>query len=173
MIRRVSFSGKHLDLTEIDEHFKCTSTAIREHHSPSSPTYTTRFFGYSSHEISDKMQTCLGELEKATTLSMFACIEANIRLDYLQRAYERRRDSLSRVMRNIHAQKSNNASLTDDLLPAWKAQQRAPDALVNQLITAFKYRHWLAHGRYWTWKSGMIYDYYTVYSLANAFLGYM
>lgn len=173
MNKRVSFSGEHLGLTEIAEHFNCASSAIREYHSPGSPTYATRFFGLSTHEVSDKLQMCLDELEKAATLSVFACIEANVRLDYLQRTYERRKDALSRLMRTIHKQKNNNASLTDDLLPAWKVQRHAPDALVNQIIAAFKYRHWLAHGRYWTWKAGVIPDYYSAHSLANDFLGYM
>ena len=34
------------------------------------------------------------------------------------------------------------------------------------MITAFKYRHWLAHGRYWEPKLGRIYDYYSLYDLA-------
>lgn len=47
----------------------------------------------------------------------------------------------------------------DEVHPQYKG-------FISELITAFKYRHWLAHGRYWEPKLGRIYDYYSLYDLA-------
>lgn len=39
--------------------------------------------------------------------------------------------------------------------------------IVSDLKDAFKYRHWLAHGRYWEPKLGRKYDYFSVFTLAQ------
>jgi hypothetical protein len=45
------------------------------------------------------------------------------------------------------------------------------DKVIGDLKGAFKYRHWLAHGRYWEPKLGQKYDYYSVYILAESIFG--
>lgn len=42
-------------------------------------------------------------------------------------------------------------------------------ALLGELAGAFRYRHWLAHGRYWQPKLGRKYDYLSVFGLAYEF----
>ena len=43
--------------------------------------------------------------------------------------------------------------------------------LIGDLRGAFRFRHWLAHGRYWNPKLGQKYDFVSVYSLAANVLG--
>jgi hypothetical protein len=40
--------------------------------------------------------------------------------------------------------------------------------LIGELRSAFKFRNWLAHGRYWTPKLGRNYDFESLYLLADA-----
>lgn len=42
-----------------------------------------------------------------------------------------------------------------------------PNQIIGDVKRAFKYRHWLAHGRYWTPKLGQGYNYAAVYGVAN------
>jgi hypothetical protein len=44
---------------------------------------------------------------------------------------------------------------------------RAERSLIGELRGAFRFRHWLAHGRYWTPKLGRRYNYEDVYALAD------
>ncbi len=57
-------------------------------------------------------------------------------------------------------------SLEDEILNSWKCCSSASDKLIGDLKGAFKFRHWLAHGRYWEPKLGQKYDYESVYVLA-------
>ena len=49
----------------------------------------------------------------------------------------------------------------------WKKVAGIKASTISFLKDAFKYRHWLAHGRYWTLKAGKKrYDFYELYNLA-------
>ena len=72
-------------------------------------------------------------------------------------------------MRNIyqiHQIKKSHVSLEKDILILWKEEYPQYKNLISKIITAFKYRHWLAHGRSWKPKLGRVYDYYSLYKLA-------
>ena len=45
----------------------------------------------------------------------------------------------------------------------------APSRLIGDVRGAFKFRHWVAHGRYWVAKLGRKYDFAYVHLLASAF----
>jgi len=108
------------------------------------------------------------ELDHTSCLSILAAIEAGFRIDYLQRNYKRKKDALSLAFRKIFKEKSRRASLEDDILNAWKDNTHGASELIGNLKGAFKYRHWLAHGRYWQPKLGrQFYDYETIYQLAE------
>jgi hypothetical protein len=55
-------------------------------------------------------------------------------------------------------------------LPVWKREPTIRAGLISDLIGAFRYRDWLAHGRYWPPKLGRKYDYESVYKLAEDIL---
>jgi hypothetical protein len=39
--------------------------------------------------------------------------------------------------------------------------------IIGELRGAFKFRHWLAHGRYWKPKFGRRYDFNDIYTIAD------
>lgn len=45
---------------------------------------------------------------------ILAVVEAALKMDYLTRVYERRKDDLSRVFRDLYREKGRNARLDDD-----------------------------------------------------------
>ena len=107
------------------------------------------------------------ELENTTIFMMLSSIEASFRIDYLKRVYKKSKDPLSREFRSIYRKKESKASLERDILALWKIQHPEYKVLISELIGAFKFRHWLAHGRYWTPKIGRKYDYAYVYELSS------
>jgi hypothetical protein len=98
---------------------------------------------------------------------LLSALEAAFRIDYLQRSYQRKKDKLSKTFRNLHQQKGSRASLEENILSVWKEHTSVPANLIGDLRGVFKYRHWLAHGRYWTPKLGQKYDYDSIYELAE------
>jgi len=125
-----------------------------------------RFVGYTLDELKKEQDERLSELDKASSLTILASIEASLRIDYLQRCEDRRKDSVSIRMREIYKNKADRAKIEDDILEVWK-QEAALKAIAERAKAAFKYRHWLAHGRYLVPKLGRSYDFEYLVALAS------
>ena len=165
---RVTFSDENLDLAEISQNYNDINESVRSYFFPSVASASIRFSGYTFQEIELEMETLLLEHERSTSLNILAAIEAAFRVDFLQRCYRKRKDDLSRVLRDIYSEKGPRASLEEDILQAWKERTSVSPQIISSVRGAFKYRHWLAHGRYWVPKLGHKYDYDGLYILAEA-----
>ncbi len=166
---RVSFSRQHPAIQEVARYYDDLEKSLRLYFSPVAPSYKIRFGGYSLAEVETELDGRLAELDMASTLTILAAIEAAFRIDYLQRCYLKKKEPVSRAFRSLHREKGTKVSLEDDILEVWKRHGGVPSALIGNLRGAFKFRHWLAHGRYWVPKLRK-YDYLTVYPLAETAL---
>ncbi len=166
MAEKVTFSGQHLDLSEITEHYTDVELSLRQLFS-SALDNEERFAGYSPTEVAEELEYRLAEEGNLVALSILAAIEAAFRVDYLQRVYAKKKDPLSRAFRELHKIKGTRASLEDEIFDTWLNCTNVQPQLIGNLRGAFKFRHWLAHGRYWKPKLGQRYDYYGVYTLAE------
>lgn len=167
--KRVSFSGSEPQIVEIDRHYQDIESSIQLYFSESNPEAKILFAGKTKIELDDQLASVLEENAKLVSMSLLSAIEAAFRIDYLQRCYKRKSDSLSRTFRKIHQEKGARASLEDDIFDTWKAHSSVPKQVVYDLKSAFRYRHWLAHGRYWP-KLGRKYDYFSIYTLGQTVL---
>ena len=167
MARRVSLSGAHLPATQIAEHHAAVEEAIHLYHTEASPGFETRFAFYTEDEVQAKRDERLYEADAASALTVLASIEAAVRVDYFKRCYARHKDELSRTLRALYRDKGSRASLSDDLLEAWRDHGAMTARLVGEIRGAFGLRHWLAHGRYYEPKLGRQYDFASVYNLAR------
>lgn len=167
MLERVSFSGQHLELSRIVSHHTDVESALKLYYSPSSPDYVVRFADYVASEVRNELLDRLDEHKRWTVFSILSAVETAFCIDYLQRNYTKKKDPPSRELRALHKRKGSRASLEDDIFDAWKKRTSVPGRLIEDLKGAFKYRHWLAHGRYWEPKLGRRYDYDGVYILAK------
>ncbi len=165
---RFSFSGDHLALADIDRHHRDVELAVRLYFSRKNARLNTRFSGYTLEEVEEEMVEILDENERNSSMNILAALEAAFRIDFIQRSQARKRDGLSRVLRRLYTKEGARVSLEDDILPRWKQEYPELRSIVSELIGAFKYRHWLAHGRYWTPRLGRRYDYQEVYALADS-----
>ncbi len=169
MGKRVPFSGQQLDLDDIAVHYSDVEASLRQHFLHISKL-GDRFVGFTSTELFEVLEHRLEEQSRSGVLSILAALEAAFRIDYLQRVYTKKKDILSRTFRELYKEKGSRVSLDEEILNAWLEHSDARNSLVGELKGAFKYRHWLAHGRYWKPKLGQRYDYHSVYELAVSIL---
>jgi hypothetical protein len=167
MADRVRFSGNHLGLPEVAAHHKDLESSLTLYFSTRSPSYLSRFVGYTGTEVTDELLARLDEADLTSALTVLAAVEAVFRIDYLQRCYRRAKDPLSRAFRDIYKSKQQQASLEDEIFEAWINNSSGASSIIGELRGAFKFRHWLAHGRYWTPKLGRRYDFSDVFALAD------
>ena len=166
---RVRFSHEHLDIEQIDGHRRDTEAAIDAYFTIGNPSSALRFFGFAPSAVRTEKELLLEELRRSSSMDVFGALEAAFRIDYLQRCYRRGRDEVSRAFRSLYNDKGPGVSLEGDILAAWMQNSTVPRKVITDLTSAFKYRHWLAHGRYWNPRFRKL-DYEEVYMLAEATL---
>ena len=159
--KRVPFSNEELPIKEIEAYFVTTEKALRSFYQINNLYFTT----YTVEELNNELERRIEELDKSTAFTILAAIEAHLRVDFLQRCYNKEKDSLSKRFRNLNKKKGSSVSLSDDILELWM-QHISKKSVISELRGALNYRHWLAHGRYWVAKWGRKYDFYDVLTLA-------
>jgi len=168
--KRVTFSGAHMSLESISLHYVDCESAI-ETYFDAAYHHLVRFRGLTPDEVVEQKKERIDELSRATSLTILAALEAVFRIDYLQRVRMRKRDSVSQAFRALYKSKGHEVSLEHDILEIWKKHiqpSRVVSKTIGELKGTLKYRHWLAHGRYWVLKADHTsYDYETVYGLAE------
>ena len=109
------------------------------------------------------------ELDRQSSLSVLAMCEARVRLDFQKRCRKRFKDAVSKALRDLYQTRGRQVRW-DDLLNVWKSHQLEPAnrRVIGELKSAYHYRHWLAHGRYWPLSQTFTYG--QVYRVVEAFL---
>lgn len=159
--------AKPITLEEIAVYYKDSEAALRLFFSLDNPR-VEQFLGSTPEELDMKLNERIEELGRLASLSLLATLEALFRTDYKERIKKRKKDCLSKALKKIHNIKATKASLEDDILQAWKENTNDSSQLISHLKGAYKYRHWLAHGRYWSPKMGRPdYDYSEIYQLVE------
>lgn len=115
----------------------------------------------------DRLLSYLKETDLRSSFAILSSIEAAFRQDYEFRCSKRLKDPLSREFRTIYKLKQSHVNLDQDLFDAWNKHTSETHQLIEELRGAFRFRHWLAHGRYWTPKLGRKYDFNFLYLLAK------
>lgn len=168
--RRVTFSGEHLPLVEIARYYSDIEASVRNYFSFNNLDLDNRFVDYTPLDIELEMTSILVEHARSTSMSILAALEAAFRMDFLHRCYKRQRDPLSRSFRTLYQKYQNKGQQVPlgDIFLQWKSHSTVRRSIISDLEQAFKYRHWLAHGRYWKLKIGREYDYDDIYTLAES-----
>jgi len=167
MGERVSFSGQRLELPEIATHHNDLASSLSQYFHLETTSHQLRFWGYTRDEIVEELRDRLDEVDLTSSLAVLAAVEIAFRIDYLQRCYKRQKDDVSWVFRAIHKAKKEDASLDQDIFGTWARNSSVPGRIIGELRGAFRFRHWLAHGRYWTPKLGRPSDFTDVFALAD------
>jgi hypothetical protein len=163
---RLSKAYKHLTFEYIAEIYSTREQSLRLFCSELNPDYESFFLGYTSQEITEYLEDQLAEVDRDACLNILAAIEALFRIDYAIRCEDKDREAISRQFRGLFAEYQYRISLEDKLFEEWKTAPSITGSIMSDLKGAFKYRHWLAHGRYWVPRLGQQYDFNGLYILA-------
>lgn len=134
--------------------------------SPAAPTFRNRFAGYSADEIASELQSRLLESDVRSSLAVLTSLEAHFQTDFNVRCRRRLKDPLSVHFRSIERTRRDRVRLDEDILDGWRKHSNASGTLIGQVRAAFKFRHWLAHGRYYSPKLGQKYDFDGLYLMS-------
>lgn len=167
MARRITFSNQHQKIEIIHAHYHVLKKALKEYYYTNKQASLTRFATYTPDELDREYWAHLNELELTSSLSLISAMEAAFRIDFLKRCYQKKKDRLSRVLRDFYKYYDRKVPFEEIILESWKKHSDIPNAFIGTLKTLFKYRHWLAHGRYWVPKTGRQYDYFLIYQIAE------
>jgi hypothetical protein len=155
-------------LEEIEAYHEDVLASFRLYFSVDSPAYAVRFAGYTASEVRSELEQRIYESSIRSTFTLLTSLEASFRVDFDSRCRGRLKDDLSTYFRGIEKERGDRVRLNEDILEGWKLYSNAPPNLIAQLRGAFRFRHWLAHGRYWSPKLGRAYDFDFVFTITSA-----
>ncbi|MDE3021008.1 MAG: hypothetical protein KGI54_04040 [Pseudomonadota bacterium] len=152
-------------LEDIANYHKDVEKSLRLYFSSSNPDYSARFATYLLTEVADELKNRINETDIRSSLTVMALIEAAFYLDYNERCKKKGADNLSVEFRKIFRKRSGKARLDKDILEGWRKYiDPSMGKYISQLRGMFKYRHWIAHGRYW--QPDNKFDFQSIYLLA-------
>ena len=129
------------------------------------------FLGDTAKEIRKRLDDHLREAEYDASLTLLAAVEAALRLDFDYRQRRRLKDPRSKEVRRIAKLSRGHFNFRIslvDLVSLLAIGDSVPNRIRNSLKICFKYRHWLAHGRYWRLNLGRQKPTFTeIYQLAQ------
>jgi len=148
-LKKLKRSGEHKAFSEIEQLYVRRKEALEF-------LFAAQSFGCSENEIKIKKEHLdyqLQEAEYDASLALLGAIEAAFRLDFDDRHHKRLKDPRSKAVREMSKLPRGDAlnyripiTCIFNLLTI---DHSAPERTINLLKIYFKFRHWLAHGRYW------------------------
>jgi hypothetical protein len=160
----------NLGLDELAAYHQDIVVSLRLYFSPSAPTFAERFVGRPTHAANEELVSRVNETDVRSTFAVLTSLEAHFRIDFNVRCRKRLKDPLSVHFRRVEKTRRGAVRLEEDILEGWKRHTDASPALIGGLRGAFKFRHHIAHGRYWEPKLGRKYDFDYVHFMADGII---
>ncbi len=167
MPKQVTFEPRALSILDVAAYHQDTDSSLRLFFTNSNPNFALRFFGRSRLQIEAELADRLNETDLRSSLAILSRLEAAFRIDYEQRCEKRKRDAVSKAFIALYRKKQKRVQFEEQILDTWRQKHPDKSQLVSQLKSAFKFRHWLAHGQHWEPKLARKYDYQWIYVLAD------
>ncbi len=169
MTPRVSISSNRIGVDDVWEYYETMRAAIVQSAETAKQSLLEgtdrrdpRLFGMNLTELDAYFENLFDEADQQACLFLIASAEATIRVDFHERVNEKRKDHVSRVFRDIcnsrRGHDKTKVRLEEDILDTWASEITRAKTAVGTFKGALKFRHWLAHGRWWVPKLGRKYD---------------
>ncbi|MYB35481.1 MAG: hypothetical protein F4X92_10285 [Gammaproteobacteria bacterium] len=108
------------------------------------------------------------ENELNASMTVLAAVEAAFRIDFELRCRKNNTEPLSNRFRRVrHGRMQHTISFPQEILGIWEKEYPKSEEVIADLRKAFRFRNWLAHGRYWIPETGKI-DYGDICALAES-----
>lgn len=160
-----------LQLNELDSYHRDVEASLRLYFSPSAAVFAARLVGKGPEELKQELKLRLDESDIRSTFFVLTSLEATFRVDFDVRCRKRKKDVLSVYFRAVEKKRKRAVRLDEDILEGWtRHEPLAKSRLIRELREAFKLRHWLAHGRFWTPKVPPKYNFSYVHLMADGII---
>jgi len=143
MFKKLKLSNEHLAFSDVARLFEERKEALQ--------LYCARFFfGCSENEMREHLAHHLQEAEYDASLTLLAAIEAAFRLDFDHRYEMKLKDQWSKKVRQMAKDVGTRPHRDIPIIQLIHLLEMVfvPKHIITLLIKYFKYRNWLAHGRY-------------------------
>jgi len=164
---------KAVSISAVADYHRDAESALRLYFTEASPSFVARFAAYISAEVQKELADRLDETDLRSALAIMSRVEAIFRIDYRQRCKKKQPDGVSiafRRLRKAYGALDWRVPLETGIFDTWRTVHPDTSRLIGELKGAFRFRHWLAHGRYFQPKLARKYDYQYLYLLATAVL---
>jgi len=134
MGNRISLSQEVFGIEEVAVSHLDFDRSIRFYYSnPSTQQLDPKFVGYSPIELEQERDERLEELDKNSAFMVLTAVEARLKVDFLLRCKQRKKDSLSEHYQSIRKTKGDNISFEETILDGWKTHYPHSKALMSAL----------------------------------------
>ena len=147
MARHVALLGEHLNIEQINRRRRVVEAAVEAYCAEDGPGAAQFFLGYTQSEVLAEKETLLDELRRSASMDVFGALEAAFQVDFFRRCYGHEKDDISLAFKEIYHDRGTRVPL-GTILAVWRKSDVASQRAI-EVSSALKYRHWLAHGRYW------------------------
>lgn len=128
-------------------------------------SFLLKFIGMHHNQVIQYFKDEIYEQSIIHSFKIIATTEALLRIDYAKRVHNRFKDKLSRELRTSAKLYENRIETLIDL---WIKFHPLSKNYFSEFRRVLKERHWIAHGRYWVFKSGKLHDLFSIYILCKA-----
>lgn len=164
----ILFSNENLALAEINKHHTDVENSVTLYFSDGNPRFSDIFSLYSPHELLEERNGCLLEHRLSASMTVLAAVEAAFRIDFELRCRSTNPDPISDRFGMMRGRrKQHSISFTREILREWEQGYPKGAGSVSAMREVFRFRNWIAHGRYWVPDVDKI-DYGDVYALAES-----
>lgn len=125
-----------------------------------------QFYKLSASQLPDVLAEMVRELDLEASLALFASFEAILRTDFKWRVETQA--SCPPQVKKLWNEVNGPKARLEDLLDAWREAYPMAAKVVGDFKTVLRWRHWLAHGRYWPQKGFAGFDMRNVSTAAEA-----
>lgn len=171
---RVSLSGKEQSIEFIWSWYEDQKEALFDFRTKiftaiitSSSSFNAKFIGMTTDELNAYFENSVEELEHLVCFDLISATEAVLRSDFYAKVYNKDKSDIGRLFRDLEKDKGGKISLESDIIDNWKEILATRKTDFSDFLGLINYRHWLAHGRYWTPKLGKQYTPSITYNIAE------
>jgi hypothetical protein len=157
---------RELEIRAVRKYHDNTIEALARYFTPGSPTFQRDFFSLPEEAAKLESENQRRETDRRSCLILLSSLEAHFQVDCQLRRRRRLKDAVSKYFIGLEPDSRGRMQLDQQIFEGWKLSHKQ---LIGNLRGAFKLRHWLAHGRFWTPKNiPREYDFEDLYLMAVA-----
>lgn len=169
-----TFSGQELSIEFIWSWFEDQKEALMDFRTKvfkaitiTGESVNSKFFGFTIDELNEYFKKSTEEIEHLVCFNLISATEALLRSDFYTKVFNKDKSDIGRTFRELEKKKRNKISLEEDIIENWKETAISKKSDFSNFLGLLNYRHWLAHGRYWTPKLGQKYTPEITYEISE------